>query len=159
MTFAARPNWSVSSTSSAALPSIGIYDNVYGSASATLFLYLTNSGTWYSTGTSSTSGTWKTGTDAVSNYWVNFSLSSGILNADPSVSDLSDTWLQMTTTRKWGNTIYAVSDNFVVGTLSISSSSSGSPVLATCSVSLSMSAGSAAGGSLPTGPEGTIFRN
>lgn len=158
MTFAARPNWSVDTTSSATLPADGIYDSVYGSTSATLFLYVTTGGTWYTTGASSGNGTWKTGADAVSNYWVRFTLSSGLLNANPSVSDLSDTWLQMTTTRKWGNTIYAVSDNLVVGTLSISSSSSGTPVLATCSVSLSMSAGTAAGG-VKNPFEGTVARN
>lgn len=146
MTFAARPNWSVDSTSGATLPIDGIYDSVYGNTSATLFLYVANGGVWWTTGASAAAGTWKTGTDSVSNYWVRFTLSSGLFSADPSVSDLSDTWLQMTTTRKWGNTIYAVSDNLVVGTLSISSSSSGSPLLASCPVTLSMTAGTAAGG-------------
>jgi len=138
MTFAVRQNINAGNVLRASLPADGITDQIEGRRSATLYLYVTNSGTWYTNGFSSASGTWKTGGGTTANYWAQLALSSGYL--DPINSAAADTWYQLSTTRQWGSTIYAISDNFIVGTLSISSSSTGSPIIASCFVALSSSA-------------------
>ena len=138
MTFAVRQNINAGSILRASLPEDGITDQIEGLRSATLYLYVTNSGTWYTNGFNSVNGTWKTGGGTAGNYWAQLVLSSGYL--DPINSAEADTWYQLSTTRQWGSTVYAISDNFIVGTLNISTSSGGSPIIASCFVNLSSSA-------------------
>ena len=133
MSFGARPVGYSAPTAGASLPANLYVEDIKLGGTAFASFSLDSSGAYTSVGTTAPSGSWKTGSDASSNYEARMSISSGSFD-----SGTTGSWLSLGSTRTWSMTQSTSGSQFAQATLEIRNAST-LTVLTTCNFQMYIS--------------------